>query len=69
MDPNTKSRSVALFREMVSGHMDTFAEQFGTLIWQMMPNAFLGRKESVYLAYACAFFTAASEAANTHNSA
>jgi hypothetical protein len=62
MEPGMKSRSVNLFRKMVSGDMSSFAAQFGKLIWDTMPNQFLGRKEYVYQAYVSAYFTAASDA-------
>jgi len=64
MGTKTKARSVTLFLRMVSGQMASFADKFGKLIWEGMPAEFLGGKEFVYQAYVCAFFTAASEAAN-----
>jgi hypothetical protein len=62
MPQEIKSKTIGLFREMVSGDMSSFAAQFGRLIWDTMPIEFLGRKECVYQAYVCAFFTAASDA-------
>jgi hypothetical protein len=62
-----KSRSISLFREMVSGDMSSFAAQFGKLVWDGMPSQFLGRKEYVYQAYVCAYFTAASDASTALN--
>jgi len=64
MTSETRSRSVALFRGMVSGEMASFAEGFAKLVWETMPAQFLGGREYVYQAYVCAFFTAASEAAS-----
>jgi hypothetical protein len=57
-----KSKSIGLFREMVSCDISSFAAQFGRPVWETMPIQFLGRKEFVYQAYVCAFFTAASNA-------
>lgn len=65
MEPKTKSRSIGLFREMVSGDMSSFAVQFGRLVWETMPSQFLGRTEFVHQAYVCAFFTAASDASSS----
>jgi hypothetical protein len=62
MEPEIKSKSISLFREMVSGDMSSFAAKFGRLVWDTMPVQFLGRKEFVYQAYVCAFFTAAGDA-------
>jgi hypothetical protein len=56
MPPEIKSKSIGLFREMVSGDISSFAAQFGKLVWDTMPIEFLGRKEFVYQAYVCAFF-------------
>ena len=64
MTSETRTRSVALFRGMVSGDLASFAEGFAKLVWDTMPAQFLGGKEYVYQAYICAFFIAASEAAN-----
>jgi hypothetical protein len=62
MQPEIKPKRIGLFREMVSGDMSSFAAQFGRPVWETMPIQFLGRKEFVYQAYVCAFFTAASDA-------
>jgi hypothetical protein len=62
LEPEIKSRSIGLFREMVSGDMSSFAAQFGKLMWDTMPIQFLGRTEYVYQAYVAAYFTAASDA-------
>jgi hypothetical protein len=62
MEPEIKSRSITLFREMVSGNMSSFPAQFGKLVWDTMPNEFLGQREYVYQAYVSAYFTAASDA-------
>ena len=62
MPPEIKSKTIGLFREMVSGDMSSFAAQIGRLVWDTMPIEFLGRKEFVYQAYVCAFFTAAGDA-------
>ena len=62
MEPEIKSKSIGLFREMVSGDMSSFAAQFGRLVWNAMPIQFLGHREWVYQAYVCAYFTAAGDA-------
>lgn len=41
--------------------MALFAEGFLRLVWNTMPNQFLGSKECVYQAYVCAFMTAAGK--------
>jgi hypothetical protein len=50
---------------MASGDMSSFAAQFSSLVWQTMPNQFLGCKEYVYQAYVSAYFTAAADASST----
>ena len=62
MEPEIKSKSISLFRKMVSGDISSFAAQFGKLVWDTMPIQFLGRKEAVYQAYVSAYFTAACDA-------
>jgi hypothetical protein len=62
MEPEIKSKSIGLFREMMSGEMSSFAAQFGRLMWDTMPIQFLGRREGVYQAYVCEYFTAACDA-------
>jgi hypothetical protein len=62
MKPETKSRSISLFRKMASGDMSSFAAQFGSLVWETMPIQFLGRKKCVYQAYVSAYFTGAADA-------
>lgn len=57
-----RSRSIDLVRVMVSGSMSSFAQEFGNLILNKIPSQLFGSKEIVYLAYVCAFLTAAAEA-------
>jgi hypothetical protein len=67
MKPKIKSRSIRLFRKMVSGDMSSFAAQFGRLVWDTMPIQFLGRKDCVYQAYVSTYFIAAADASSALN--